>query len=241
MKTLKVVVVALMVGFVLDGSHWAVAALSDFSNGGSGTSYSGGGSSLNQVIPDNTPAGVGYSINFAPVGLTISDISVALNLSGGFNNDIYAYLAHGSQIAVLLNQITGSPGTAGFNVTLTTGTGNDIQTYTGGSVGQPLAGTYLATGGSLATFDNADPNGAWTLFFADRNPGDTSLLNSFSVTITAVPEPVNLALLVFAVLPLPLVGHYWIGRGKSFSGRATVDDGSGLFFRREREHFDIAE
>lgn len=216
MKSMRVMVAALTGSLILTGSRLAEATLTDFSNGGSGTSYQGGGSSLSQVIPDNTPAGVGYSINFAPVGMTISDISVTLNLSGGFNNDIYAYLAHGSQIAVLLNQITGSPGTAGFNVTLTTGTGSDIQTYTGGSAGQPLAGIYLAAGGSLATFNNFDPNGAWTIFFADRSPGDTSTLNSFSVSITAVPEPVNLALSVLAVLPLTLAGHHWLGCGKKF-------------------------
>ena len=41
---------------------------------------------------------------------------------------------------------------------------------------------------------------SWTLFFADLSPGDTSTLNTFSLDITAVPEPVNVALVIFGGL-----------------------------------------
>ena len=39
-----------------------------------------------------------------------------------------------------------------------------------------------------------NPNGTWTIFFADLSSGETSTLNSWSLDITAVPEPVNVAL-----------------------------------------------
>jgi len=174
----------------------AALALTDFSTS-DGITYTGSGSG-SQIIPDNTPVGAGYSINFAASGLNISDISITLNLTGGYNGDIYAYLSHGSQIAVLFNQITGAANSSGFDITLVEGTGNSVQTATG-TAGQVLLGTTFTASQDLSVLNNSDPNGAWTLFFADLSPGDTSTLNSFNVNITtsAVPEPVNVALGIF--------------------------------------------
>ena len=206
MKNLKVVLAALAVGIVFGSGPSASAALSNFSNGGSGTLYTGSGSSLNQVIPDNTPAGVAYSLNFGTAGLSISDINVSFQTSGGYNGDIYAYLSHGSQIAVLLNQITGTAANgSGFNITLTEGTGQTIQTASG-TAGAILSGSYTAYD-NLSTFNSTDPNGAWTIFFADLSAGDTSTLTGFSIGITAVPEPVNVALAIFGGL-LGIFGLY---------------------------------
>jgi hypothetical protein len=129
MEKINSILAAVTVGIVLGGNWSAMAALYNFSNGGSGPLYTGGGSSLSQVIPDNTPAGVAYAVNFGATGLNTSDISVTLNLSGGYNGDIYAYLSHGGQIAVLLNQINGTAASgSGFNITLVEGTANSIQT-----------------------------------------------------------------------------------------------------------------
>ena len=203
MNTLKSMMAAAALALFLITGPSAVAALFDFSNGGSGTLYTGSGSSLGlgglgQVIPDNTPAGVGYSLNFAPVGLQISAISVTLNISGGYNGDIFAYVSHGGQKAVLLNAnpvVSGS----GFNVTFIPGDTHPIPAGGSGVLGGELGASYTGVD-NLSVFNNTDPNGDWTLFFADLSPGDTSLLNSFSVGITAVPEPVNVALGIFGVV-----------------------------------------
>jgi hypothetical protein len=45
---------------------------------------------------------------------------------------------------------------------------------------------------------NTDPNGNWTLFFADRAAVSTATLNGCSLDIAAIPEPINLALGSFA-------------------------------------------
>ena len=206
MKTLKCFMAAAIVGTVLGSGHPAQATLSDFSTS-DGITYTGGGSSLSQVIPDNTAAGVAYSINFGTSGLNISDISVTLNLSGGYNGDIYAYLSHGSQSVVLLNQITGAANSSGFNITLVEGTGSSIQTAAG-MAGQTLTGTYTANQ-NLVSFNNTDPNGSWTIFFADLNPGDTSTLNGFSISMTAVPEPITWALGIFGAGALLLTAGRW--------------------------------
>ena len=210
MKILKGILAMVAVWAVLgsDYSMQAAITVTDFSNGGSGTLYTGSGSG-SQVIPDNSPVGVAYSINFAATGLSLSDISVTLNLSGGYNGDIYAYLSHGSQIATLLNANSAVSG-SGMNVTFVEGTGNPIPT--GGS--GILTGSSFTAYSDLATFNSTDPNGNWTLFFADLSAGDTSTLTGFSVGITAVPESVNMALAIFAGL---LVVGGVIRRQRKFS------------------------
>ena len=56
-------------------------------------------------------------------------------------------------------------------------------------------------GGNLSSF-TGNPNGAWTIFFADMasgpgSPASTSTLVGWSLEITAVPEPANVALGIF--------------------------------------------
>jgi hypothetical protein len=109
---------------------------------------------------------------------------------------------------------------AGFNnITLTDSGSGNIHNY-GGSVlnsTPTVNGSYLAdgqtanpvnaptgfnAGGGGLTFSSQfggdNPNGTWTLFFADVSGGSIATLDSWSVGITAVPEPVNVALGVFA-------------------------------------------
>src|ERR1039457_526400 len=86
--------------------------------------YTAGASGLGQIIPDNDATGVAYALNFGATALTISDVKISLNISGGWNGDLYAYLAHGSDYVVLLNRVGASTsgadgyGTSGLNVLL---------------------------------------------------------------------------------------------------------------------------
>src|ERR1035441_7780593 len=80
------------------------ASIYNFTAGGGGV-YTASASSLGQVIPDNNPSGVAYGLSFAATGLQISDIKVTLDISGGWNGDLYAYLSHGSSYSVLLNRV----------------------------------------------------------------------------------------------------------------------------------------
>lgn len=208
MKTLKHFVAAATVAGLLAGGNPAEAALS-FTTLGGGI-YTAGATGLNQVIPDYPGSGVGYALDFGASGLSISAITISLNISGGYNGDLYAYLSHGSEFVGLLNQITGAANSSGFAITLVTGTGNPIQTATG-TPGTVLSGSTFTANNNLSAFNTTDPNGSWTLFFADMSSGDTATLNSFSVNITAVPEPVNL---VLGILGVGLMGggvvrRYW--------------------------------
>ena len=173
------------------------------------------------AIPDGDLSGWQNTITASSLPSIITDVKVNLTLTGGWNGDLYAYLTHGSGFAVLLNREgkgTGASygyGTSGMNVTLGYSTaGADIH-----GVATPTSGgTYSADArglwpfGSNSDFDTAtrtanldgyngtDPNGGWTLFFADVQGGYQSTLTGWSLDITAVPEPVTVALGIFGVL-----------------------------------------
>jgi subtilisin-like proprotein convertase family protein len=176
---------------------------------------------VNAAIPDNSIIGITDSHTLSGLDGPIADIQVTLNISGGYNGDLYGYLRLGdSPLVVLINRVgvtSGNPdgyANSGFLVTLTADSAaSDIhfyQNYTPvyNSSGQ-LTGTWQADGrtspldtarGSLSYFDGLNANDTWTLFFADRSTGDQSTLIGWSLAITTVPEPVNVALISFGAL-----------------------------------------
>jgi subtilisin-like proprotein convertase family protein len=176
-------------------------------------------------IPDGNPVGLVNSGSISGVNGYITNIQVNLNITGGFNGDLYAYLA-GPQggFAVLLNR-SGLTGTnafgyadTGFNITLEDGNSN-IHGYQIGSYslngGGQLTGTWAPDGrninpqstgsvfdsastasGLLNAFNNTIPNGSWTLFIADLSGGGgQSVLVSWGLTVVTVPEPQTWAML----------------------------------------------
>jgi subtilisin-like proprotein convertase family protein len=167
------------------------------------------------VIPDNDDVGYTNSQMISGAGLTeIQSVAVSLNFSGGWNGDLYAYLIHDTGFAVLLNRIgrnsteTDGSATVGLAITLIDDAYSDVHTVVPTSGGL-LAGTFQPDGriadpllvmdtdprpAMLSSFDGIDANGIWTLFVADQSAGFTSTLESWSLTVTAVPEPSMLLL-----------------------------------------------
>jgi subtilisin-like proprotein convertase family protein len=177
------------------------------------------------AIPDNNPVGLGYGFTVNSTESEITSMSVTLNISGGYNGDIYAYLAHGayqsqaSSFSVLLNRTGASGGNpdgysdSGFNnLTLASGAGDDIHLYrlNLGGPGVPggpgwtadgrLNPTDVARNHTLDIFNGTNPNGDWTLFLADRSAGIIGTLDNWSVEITAIPEPRATTAAMFLVL-----------------------------------------
>lgn len=165
---------------------------------------------VNSTIPDNDDAGYSNTRNLATLDITeITSVTVELNFSGGFNGDLYGYLVHGSGFAVLLNRPgrdTGTPdgsATVGMHIIFDDAAAADLHTaipMSGGTV----SGTYQPDGRTtdpllvvagdprpamLASFSGLNANGNWTLFLADQSPGATSTLQSWTLTVTGVPEP----------------------------------------------------
>ena len=159
-------------------------------------------------IPDGSTVGAVSTINVSGLG-SISSLSLSLDISGGNNGDLYAYLSYDGTLVTLLDR----PGVSssnplgftdsGYNVTVVDGGAQgDLNLATGGS---PVTGAYYADGNSsaLSSYNGLDSSGVWTLFIADLSGGDganTSTLVTWSLDINGntVPEPVTEALVVFA-------------------------------------------
>ena len=176
---------------------------------------------VNQTVPDNNVIGLTLSTNLTVLGGSIGTVTVTLDLSGGFNGDLYAYLAGpGGQLSVLLNRV-GVSNTAsqfgysdgGMNVTFSDAGANNIhyyQTVPGYSLNgttwqpdgrnlDPQSNPNLIGAASpstpLSLFTGTNPNGTWTLFLSDVSAGAQSTLLSWDLDITTVPEPSTLALM----------------------------------------------
>ncbi len=178
-------------------------------------------SSTGGTIPDGNPVGWSATATASGFNPSISAVSVNLKISGGYNGDLYAYLSYGGVLVPLLNRVGvagGSAadafgyGTEGMHVTLADGVGySDIHL-----VASPTSGSTYAPDGrqvnplstpsafntasrvGFTAYDGMNPNGTWTIFFADLSSGAQSQLLDWSLSITSeVPEPVNVALGVF--------------------------------------------
>jgi subtilisin-like proprotein convertase family protein len=162
-------------------------------------------------IPEGNPAaGVITTINVSglPATWLVSSIfSVDLDISGGYNGDLYAYLKspEGTVVTLLYQPgaaVDGGYGNPqpGLNITLTDSGATSIQNVPDGS--GTLTGTY-APAHPLAAFDNEVVDGGWSLYVADVGSGGGSpSLVSWSLDIDAVPEPVNVALGIFSAVLL---------------------------------------
>lgn len=154
------------------------------------------------IVPDYPASGWSDMQTLSGISGVISDVNVMLNISGGWNGDLYGYLRFvptgGSSIyfATLLNrvgvgEIDGGPygySTAGFpTIWLDDAAAANIH-----GVQSPGTGlSYQPDGGLLSTFNNLTANGDWTLFLADKSTGDQSTVVDWAldISITAVPEP----------------------------------------------------
>jgi subtilisin-like proprotein convertase family protein len=172
------------------------------------------------VVPDNDAVGASSSITVVAPGYDrIESVTMQLEIDGGWNGDLYGYLAHDGQLAVLLNRPgktlanPGGSGSSGMTVTFSDLAAGDIHlalpdsgTATGffqpdGRLTDPLATLDTdARTALLAVFTNENPGGTWTLFLADQGPGDTATLKSWSLAVTAVPEASTALMVGMAVM-----------------------------------------
>lgn len=163
---------------------------------------------VNVEVPDNSPIGLSSTLQYSSSITSISQVEIGFNVVGAWSGDLYAYISHNGGIAVLLNrpgrsvsQIDGS-GVHDLIVLFSDGAATDI--HTGLPAGGAVNGSFQPDGrlvdpadsfdtsprsAFLSAFDGMDPNGEWTLFVADLSTGDTAKLESWSLSISGVPEP----------------------------------------------------
>lgn len=172
------------------------------------------------TLADNDPNGWATTFHVSGVDGVVTNVAVTLDISGGFNGDLYAYLIDPSgTMAVLLNRV-GVGGVnsygyndSGFQITLSSAGGlQNIHNVTTGS-GLTSGGIYAADGRNIdplsspGVFDSASAlqglgvfygafpvNGDWTFFIADLGQGQSSTLNSVMLSIMT-PEPQTWAIM----------------------------------------------
>lgn len=210
MNKKTVLLVALVAGFSVSVSTLSAAEL--LTNTFSTTP--------NVSIPDNNLVGVASVQTIATPILSISNVSVTLNISGGFVGDLYGYLTYGNQLAILLNREGRTASNpfgyldSGLNVTLSDAAANgDIHSYrlVSNPNGGILTGLWAPDARNthpfssldttprtafLSSFTGLNPNGDWTLYLADVSPVGSSTLNGWSLEVVGVvPEPATWYLL----------------------------------------------
>jgi len=201
-----------LLGMMAGSLVWAGAAWAQIS----ATTFS---FSVNQWVPDANVNGLSVSTNLNITGGAISQVSLSLDVAGGYNGDLYAFLTGpNGGFAVLLNRVgvtnAGSSfgyGNQGFNIVLSDSAANDVHYYQDAAYvlngnGQ-LTSTWAPDGRDidpksapslfasaprsalLSSFIGTDPNGEWTLFVADLSTGSQSQLLSWGLDVITVPEP----------------------------------------------------
>ena len=173
------------------------------------------------AVPDNNVNGWADSRTLSGLNGTISGLAVTLDLTGGWNGDLYAYVQYGSGFTVLLNRVgvseappSGNAG-EGFQVTFSADGTPGLHTYLGNGSGV-LTGTWQPDGAGFNSFLGLNPNGAWRLFVADLNSVDLMTVNSWGLhlELSAVPEPSEWAAMSFGLLGLAWVAKRLMGRGQ---------------------------
>ena len=164
------------------------------------------------AVPDNNVNGWADSRTLSGLNGTISGLAVTLDLTGGWNGDLYAYVQYGSGFTVLLNRVgvseappSGNAG-EGFQVTFSADGTPGLHTYLGNGSGV-LTGTWQPDGAGFNSFLGLNPNGDWRLFVADLNSMDVMTVNSWGLhlELSAVPEPSEWAAMSFGLLGLAWV------------------------------------
>ena len=193
-----------MLASITAGSARAGLYIEDFNSGDSVGTISG-----------TFPVGTDFTgaVNDANAGDTVSGFTITLTVSftsGAYGNgSSYAYLVSPNNTLVQLfgsqsgGEAYGIGGSAGHpfgnsgsglsGVTLADSASTSIQDAPDGTI----TGTYQAMG-NLADINGSSVNGDWNLFFTyAQSGGPVGTLDSWSMDITAVPEPVNAALGIF--------------------------------------------
>ena len=137
----------------------------------------------NTAIPDANPVGITSSLTVSGMSGSTTNVTVNLDITGGFSGDLYAYLISPTGTMVILVNRTGeSSGNyfgysdAGFNVTFDAASANNIHNYqTLGGYPGDLNGSGQLTGTWATDSRTVNPLGTPTAF--DANPTGNTLLN----------------------------------------------------------------
>jgi len=165
------------------------------------------------AVPDNDANGIVQTLNASSLILQLTEVTVDLTTTGGWNGDLYAYLWHDNVISVLVNRpgrttlVPAGHSGGGMTLQLADSATTDLHLAAG-----PLTGAFQPDGrlvdpavsldttprtAPLSVFNGMSGSGEWRLFVADVATGNSPSVQSWAVHLTgnAVPEPSAAALL----------------------------------------------
>lgn len=173
---------------------------------------------INAPVPDNSSVGMS-DVRLLNVDIPeITEVTVTLNVTGGWGGDFFAYVVHSSGYTVLLNRIGRSStdllgnAASGLQLTFTDSALTDV--HVAPNSASPLIGIFQPDGRTadpsvalttsprtalLSSFNGLAAGGTWTLFVADVSPGDGGTVQSWGLKVTGVPEPATVALLGWTI------------------------------------------
>lgn len=156
-------------------------------------------------------------VSYFPAGMTVGNMTVDLVVSGGVIGNFVAQLyAPNNTVVTLMYQpgvavnTIGAYGSA-MNITLTDAyaANGNIQNVTSGDA---LSGNYNPAA-PLSGLNGSVADGTWSLYFVDFGSGSPGVtpanLTSWTLGITAVPEPITWALIIFGAGALLMVAGRW--------------------------------
>lgn len=136
------------------------------------------------LIPDGNPIGLASGTNWSGIFGSVVSVTVNLNITGGFNGDLYAYLAGpAGGFAVLLNRSGLSStnafgyGDTGINLTFATGGVNVHNYQLDPSYPSALNGSGQLTGIWAPDGRNIDPQSLGSLFDSTSPTADLTSFN----------------------------------------------------------------
>jgi subtilisin-like proprotein convertase family protein len=166
------------------------------------------------TVPDNDVSGLASAKIISTPIAYVTSLKVNLKLSGTFNGNLYAYLAHGRTNAILLNRVGCSASSnlgyddKGFDLVFDdASTNGDVHVYRtklGGPISGPLTSSWAPDGrrsnptnvattdsrtALLNVFNGMNPNGEWVLFVADMVAGDSYRVENWGLEITGYTPP----------------------------------------------------
>jgi subtilisin-like proprotein convertase family protein len=139
------------------------------------------------------PTSVQSTIPIAGASDVVNNVDVSIQIDHTWVGDVLASLTHGATSSLLIDRIgvpaLGACGCAGddIDVTLSDSGAPSVEDVCAAAI-PSISGTLSPSPGTLAVFDNADPNGNWTLTVTDGVPTfDNGTFLGWCVDLTVGP------------------------------------------------------
>jgi len=136
---------------------------------------------LQLEIPDNNNQGISTTIDI-PDNFDISNLRVMLNITHSFIGDLEIILTHPDNETIYLTQATGREGQNLLDVLFDDNASKNFLTAI-----PPFSDAYRPFE-PLATFNNLNSKGEWTLTVADKAAEDIGFLNNWNILFDAIPK-----------------------------------------------------